>query len=125
MSRVKKLILLEMILAIMESAFLYFALTDVQSSHDGYTELTIKFGSSASYTFHNTTVRFWYGSFPFPIIPGGNEPNLVLTSDNGTPYQGGIGWYAIKGETDQMGDLEIRVLELNSDHIVILVKPVS
>jgi hypothetical protein len=127
MSRDKKLIVLGMILAIMVSAFLYFVFTNVQNSHDGYTELDIKAMSSASYTYNNTIWRFWYGSSSL-CLPNGPCPNLSLTfNDSASPHPSGptISWYVTKGTVGTMGDFEIKVLELYSDHLVILVKPIS
>jgi hypothetical protein len=128
MSRDKKLILLEMILIIIGSISFYFVYTYVQNSHDGYTELTIQYRSSASYTYNNTIWRFWYG-YPSMCMPSNYPcPNFILTfNDSASPHPSGeeIAWYAAKGAVDTIGDLRVKVLEVYSDHIVILVKPIS
>ena len=134
MFSVKSVVVLVLILAIIESAFLYVVVTSTINYHDGYTELTIQTDSEATYTSGNRTWIFLYnpswdlflktGLRPPLEIPNNftNPPNLYLAG-GGYDYDTAV--IAVKGETDIENGLIIKVAELNSDHIVLWVKPAS
>ena len=122
MSSVKSVVVLVLILAIIESAFLYVVVTRTMNYHDGYTEVTIEANSYFSWTFNGSRWELWYGSFPYPVLPGSPDFNMALTSSNSSEIQH---WYSRKGDIYHMSGLEVKVIDLQSDHVVILVKPTS
>ncbi|HXX87376.1 MAG TPA: hypothetical protein VEH86_02900 [Candidatus Acidoferrum sp.] len=125
MSRTEQFIVLALILAIGVSAFLFLILNP-----DRYTALAIKAGSYVPYTFNNITLKFFY-DYPSPPIGLGSKgtwayPSLFMETNN--PPQGfntALYTNATGGETYYWNGLEIKVLDLSSDHIVLLVKPAS
>ena len=132
MFSVKSVVVLVLILAIIESAFLYVVVTSTINYHDGYTELTIQTDSEATYTSGNRTWIFLYnpswdlfqktGLSPPPMMPNAKPPNLYLA---GGGYEYETAMNAVKGETGDEQGLIIKATELNSDHIVLWVKPSS
>ena len=132
MSIAKSGIVLILILAIIESCFFYVVITSTINYHDGYTQLTIQTDSEATYTSGNRTWIFLYnpswnlllktGLIPPPMIYNSNPPNLFLA---GGGYDSKTTWIAVKGEIYIEQGLIIKVTELNSDHIVLWVKPAT
>jgi len=136
MSVAKSVVVLILILAIMESAFLY-VVTSTINYHDGYTELTIGAFNDASYTNGSRRWLFFYFSndsqlsntnpnFEFPffsVSPGdhilGSLITVCFTSVDGA----GTLLPALKGKSYDFYGLDIRVHESNPISVVIWVKP--
>jgi hypothetical protein len=132
MSRVKQLILLGMVLAIMEGTFFYFAFTE-----NGYTELTVQALNDASYSLgSNKWIFFYLGgngtsheestlNFPFPfwsIQPGLTNILLVYATTNQTGVDR-MEMPSTRGDMDIVNGLEIIVHESSPDFVVLWLKP--